>query len=71
MTEQYIVDTQNVLGAVIKKPKLQDKLLAKPPFKFIHDIVKNVIAETGYLAEVYTEDELVADNIQVIMDMNF
>lgn len=63
--EAFIAETQKVLGAIIKKPKLVDKLLAKPPFRFIHDITKSVIQETGYLSEVYTEDELNADNIQV------
>lgn len=65
MAEAYIAETQRVLGNVIKKPKLVDKLLSKPPFRFIHDITKNVIAETGYLEGVFTEDELNADNIQV------
>ncbi len=61
----YIAETQKVLGNVIKKPKLTDKYLSKPPFRFIHDIVKNVIQETGYMDGVYTENELEADNIQV------
>ena len=66
MTEDaYIAETQKLLGALIRKPKLVDKLLAKPPFRFIHDVTKSVIQETGYLSEVYTEDELNADNIQV------
>lgn len=65
MAEAYIADTLRILGGVIKKPKLSEKLLAKPPFRFIHDIVTNVILETGYLSGVYTEDELNADNIQV------
>lgn len=65
MAEPYIEETQRVLGALIKKPKLIDKVLSKPPFRFIHDVVKNVISETGYLDGVYSEEELDAENIQV------
>lgn len=37
-----IKQTQDSLGKFVKKPPLTEKLLKKPPFKFIHDIVKVV-----------------------------
>ena len=39
---EVIKKTQDVLGKYVKKPPLTDKLLRKPPFKFILDVVKAV-----------------------------
>lgn len=39
---EVIKKTQEMLGKFIKKPPLTEKLLRKPPFKFILDIVKTV-----------------------------
>ena len=36
MAEDWIVQTQSTLGTLVKKPKLSDNLLKKPPFRFIH-----------------------------------
>ena len=42
MGEEYVKKTQDSLGKIIKKPPMSDKLLKKPPFRFLHDIFTEV-----------------------------
>uniref|UniRef100_A0A8W7PM26 TRAF3-interacting protein 1 n=1 Tax=Anopheles coluzzii TaxID=1518534 RepID=A0A8W7PM26_ANOCL len=56
--------TQSSLGKFVKRPALTEKLLRKPPFRFLHDIVHAIIREHGSLDGLYTADELNSDNIK-------
>lgn len=56
--------TQSSLGKYIKRPPLNEKLLKKPPFRFLHDIITNVIKNTGFFDGLFDENELVSDNVK-------
>ena len=42
MNDKIAKKTQDTLGKVIKKPPLTEKLLNKPPFRFLHDLTTSV-----------------------------
>ena len=49
--------TQEMLGSLITKPKLADKLLNKPPFRFLFDIIMEVKKVSGFGEGLYTAAE--------------
>ena len=49
---------------MLKKPEMKEKLLKKPPFRFIHDIVRFLIKSTGFPEGLYTEEESDSKNIK-------
>ena len=44
--------TQESLGPFVKKPPLTEKLLGKPPFRFLHDVFSVIIRDTGTLSGI-------------------
>nr|CAD2202604.1 unnamed protein product [Meloidogyne enterolobii] len=50
--------TRALFAPLIQRPVLTDQLLNRPPFKFLHDIVSEVIKSTGYSDGLFTVDEL-------------
>lgn len=58
MDQKIIKKTQETLGNFITKPPLTDKLLSKPPFRFLHDIITEVIRTTSFMKGLYTAEEL-------------
>ncbi|XP_035449909.1 TRAF3-interacting protein 1 [Spodoptera frugiperda] len=59
-----IKSTQLSLGKYVKRPPLSDKLLKKPPFRFLHDIVTTVIKTTGFFGNLFEDNELVSENVK-------
>ncbi|RXM27968.1 TRAF3-interacting protein 1 [Acipenser ruthenus] len=64
MNESMAKKTQETLGKVIKKPPLTEKLLSKPPFRFLHDIFTEVIRTTGFMKGLYSELEMKSENVK-------
>eukprot|EP00921_Rhytidocystis_pertsovi_P007932 GHVQ01013118.1.p1 GENE.GHVQ01013118.1~~GHVQ01013118.1.p1 ORF type:complete len:515 (+),score=83.23 GHVQ01013118.1:153-1697(+) len=57
--EPWILQTQQTLGNFITKPKLIDKYLRKPPFRFLHDIVTETFNVAGVdPARVFPKEHL-------------
>mmetsp|Transcript_4923 Transcript_4923/g.12064 ORF Transcript_4923/g.12064 Transcript_4923/m.12064 type:complete len:515 (-) Transcript_4923:352-1896(-) len=62
---QLTVDLlQNPSNPIVDKPKLQEKYLTKPPFRYLHDVITAVQTNTGFAPGIYSGDELVAQSIQ-------
>ncbi|NXF10304.1 MIPT3 protein, partial [Smithornis capensis] len=64
MNEAVAQRTRETLGQVIHKPPLTDALLSKPPFRYLHDLISEVIRATGFLKGLYTDSELNSDNVK-------
>jgi len=59
----YIEKTQNTLGKVIQRPTLSEKNLSRPPFRFIHDIVTQLIKKTGFFKDLFPSEMLDSKNV--------
>ncbi|XP_077974630.1 TRAF3-interacting protein 1-like isoform X1 [Styela clava] len=68
MGEEVMKKTRDTLGKIIKKPPLTDKLLSKPPFRFLHDIFTEVIRTTGFLNGLFTSSEMDSKNVSAKED---
>ncbi|CAG2163090.1 unnamed protein product [Oppiella nova] len=53
-----------VLTKIVKKPVITDKLLRRPPFRFLHDLITSIIRSHGFLKDLYKDNELIAENVK-------
>jgi TRAF3-interacting protein 1 len=48
---ELVKETKLMLGLLTDKPVLlQEDLLSRPPLRFLHDLISNVVKNTGYPA---------------------
>merc|ERR1711966_555800 len=60
---QWIEGTQQTLGSLITRPTLTGKCLKKPPFRFLHAVISEVIRATGFGEGLYNSSEQDAESI--------
>lgn len=61
--ESLVAKTIRVVGDLVSKPKMSEKHLSKPPFRFLHDVVSAITRETGFGEGLYSGGELDAKAI--------
>ncbi|KPI92260.1 TRAF3-interacting protein 1 [Papilio xuthus] len=64
LNADIIKTTQLSLGKFVKRPPLTEKLLRKPPFRFLHDVIITVLKTTGFFDGLFEQDELISDNVK-------
>lgn len=65
MSEESTKKTMDLMGRIIKKTPLNHKLLSKPPFRYLHDLISEVIQTQNTFAGLYTEEEMASENYKV------
>eukprot|EP00913_Durusdinium_trenchii_P029874 g27993.t1 len=61
--DEYVTATQETIGTLITKPKMTEKYLKKPPFRFLHDIVMEVTKKTTFGQGLFSPEECDAANL--------
>lgn len=60
----YWQPTAEMYEQLFSKPKMTEKLLSRPPFRYIHDIFTATMEATGFGTGLYSDDELNAKAIK-------
>lgn len=55
--EAQIAMSQEVLDGLVSARMLKPKLLARPPFRYLHDLVMELLCNTGFAPGLYSLDE--------------
>ena len=61
--DELINIAKDKISALIQKPKMTEKLLSKPPFRFLHDTISAIISSTGFGEGLYDAQEMDSSTI--------
>ncbi len=61
--EELIPIVKDKINSLVKKPNMSEKLLMKPPFRFLHDTITAIVTTTGFGEGIYTPEEMDSANI--------
>ncbi len=64
--EECVAASQRVLAQVIQRTPLTGKLLSRPPFRYIHDLISEIIEATGFAAGLFDASECDSSNVTVL-----
>ena len=56
--DSLVATVKDRMGNLIQRPKMTEKLLSKPPFRFLHDTITSVTTTTGFGEGLYQGIEL-------------
>ena len=56
--EPYWKATEAMYSQLFAKPAMKEKLLTKPPFRYLHDIFTATLGKTGYGEGLFQGEEL-------------
>lgn len=60
----------DLYSKLIEKPKMQEKLLRKPPPRYVYDILMATMGVTGYPKGLYTEEETNSKYFDEVKEFN-
>jgi hypothetical protein len=52
-----IEKTSEMISAIISKPAMKPKLLGRPPFRFLHDVMFNIMNKTAFAIDKFSDEE--------------
>ena len=56
--DSLVATVKDRMSNLIQRPKMTEKLLLKPPFRFLHDTISSITTTTGFGEGLYQGIEL-------------
>lgn len=63
--DDIVKKSADILGRIVKKTPLTPKLLSRPPFRYLHDLISEIILSSNFAQGLYSENEMNSENVKV------